>query len=1120
MSETSTATTAPSKRLPATRIGRWTVPGDTTATGLGQVRVPVPDELASAVRQLAATEGTEPDAVLLAAHLKVIGSLASEREVVTALRLRPGGPALRCQAALVDGPWRALLAAARTAVDAAASPGAVASADGAEPGDDLIETQFDLSALHGAPPAADEAPEPHVVLRIAYEADGDGDGLALRVTFRQDAFRRDFAERVAGYQLTALRLLTDDPAAAHHERTLPTAEEVAHQRDGLAGPSHPLTDRTFAELFEEQVARTPAAVAAVHGDRRWTYGELNRRANRVAHRLLDSGLAPQDVVAVVTDRTLEWLAAMFGVLKAGGAYLPVRPDFPPARVATQLERSDCRFAVVEAAAEEMLRTAAKEANRECTVLLTGPDLEDAPGGADADPNVPVAPDQLAYVYFTSGSTGAPKGAMCEHAGMLNHLAMKIEDMDIQAGDTVTQTASQCFDISLWQLAAPLLAGGTTEIIDTGVQLDVARFTDRIAQGGVQVIQIVPSYLDVLLTHLERHPRPLGDLKTVAVTGEALRHELVRRWFALHPGITLVNCYGATEVSDDTMHGILHAPPARDFVTVGNSRRNVATYVVDERLRMVPLGAPGEIVFSGVGVGRGYINDPERSAHAFTADPYRPGSRLYRTGDFGRWLPEGEIEYLGRRDEQVKIRGYRIEIGEIENRLTRMPSVGQAAVIVETHPDGGRSLTAFYADPDGVPAADAVEAADLRDFLAAGLPDYMIPSYFHRLDALPLNENGKIDKLRLAGRAAELRRDADAYEPLATPTERRLAAVWAEALGIPVSRIGRNDDFFRHGGTSLSAVRMLVGLDRAVSLRRLMASPVLRDVAAAVDEHTSDTHTAAGATGADGSELPLLQPMSAPDHTRATLVCFPYAGGNAVNFQRLAAVLAPAGIAVMAAELPGHDVAHPGETLADPEEAARRAQRELAAVEGAVLIWGQCAGAAPALALARALERDGRPAAGLFLAATLLEDPETLRSEAAEIGALTDQQIVSLLHGDTAYVELDLLKDERARLLGRAYRHDVATANRYLAEVQHDAAPRLSTPVVVITADDDPATPADRARHHDWGKLATTVGLHPLERGGHYFLRTAPEQTAEPVLGILTTMPQPAPAAPGTGRRSA
>lgn len=288
--------------------------------------------------------------------------------------------------------------------------------------------------------------------------------------------------------------------------------------------------------------------------------------------------------------------------------------------------------------------------------------------------------------------------------MLNHLYMKIEDMEIAAGEVVTQTASQCFDISLWQFTAPLLVGGAVRIIDTDTQLDVDAFLDEITDGAVAVVQIVPSYLEVLLTHLEHHPRPLGGLRTISVTGEALKYELVQRWFAAHPGVKLVNAYGATEVSDDTMHEVLDGLPDRDFVTVGRSLRNVNTYILDENLALVPLGSPGEIAFSGVCVGRGYINDEERTRQAFVADPFEYGTRMYRTGDFGRWLPEGRIEYLGRRDEQVKIRGFRIEIGEIENKLLSMPGVHEAAVVIDGGAGDLRNLVAFFAGrgPPGLP----------------------------------------------------------------------------------------------------------------------------------------------------------------------------------------------------------------------------------------------------------------------------------------------------------------------------------------------------------------------------------------------------------------------------------
>ena len=804
--------------LAGTRIPRWTVAGAPPEPGLAELAVALPPELVAALHQLAPLPPHGMVATpLLAAHLKVLAELSAERTVLTGYRPPEGGPARQCAATVADGSWRQLLDVAERATE------------GGGPFCATVETMLDLSGADDSPGTDDR-----LALRIRYTAG------TLRLRYRRDVATAEFAERLAGYYRTALALLAADPDAAHHLQSLVSGAELHTHLHELSGRRVPAPDRLFVALFEDQVLARPEATAAVHNGRRWSYRELNERANRLAHLLLRNGLAAEDVVAVCLERNLDWLAAMLGVFKAGGVYLPVRPDFPPERVATQLDRSGCRFGLTQPGSAGTLLAAAARAGGGCTVL----DVEDGyrqPDGG-GDPAVRLAPGQLAYIYFTSGSTGTPKGAMCEHGGLLNHLYAKADDLDLGPGDVVTQTASQCFDISLWQLAAPLLVGACTEIIDTELQLDVGRFIGRLAAGGIQVIQIVPAYLDVLLCELERHRVPLGDLRSVSVTGEALRASLVHRWFALYPEISLVNAYGATELSDDTMHAVLRGRPEREFpiVVVGRSLRNINTYVLNDRLRVAPLGAPGEIAFSGICVGRGYINDPERTAQAFTDDPYRAGTRLYRTGDFGRWLPEGTIEFLGRRDEQVKIRGFRIEIGEIEHRLLQAPGVREAAVVIDGRSDQTRNLVAFVTGPDQPPSSG------LRAFLAGALPDYMVPAHFHRIDALPLNENGKVNKrslVELAGTlagelgpelAGEPGRRVAPHEPPATPTERRLVGAWAEILAVPPGRIGRADDFFRLGGTSLAAVRLLVKLDRPVSLRQLVAHPVLNDLAALID----------------------------------------------------------------------------------------------------------------------------------------------------------------------------------------------------------------------------------------------------------------------------------------------
>ena len=280
--------------------------------------------------------------------------------------------------------------------------------------------------------------------------------------------------------------------------------------------------------------------------------------------------------------------------------------------------------------------------------------------------------------------------MCEHDGMVNHLYAKIEDLGIGPGDVVAQTAPQCFDISLWQLVSALLVGGRTLIVEQDRILDVERFVDTVERGAVAVFQVVPSYLDAVVAYLGSRPRALPHLRCVSATGEALKRELVRRWFDVMPDVKLVNAYGLTETSDDTNHEVLSAAPPGGSVPLGPPIPNVRIHILDERQRLVPLGAPGEIAFSGVCVGRGYINDPERTAQAYSTDPYVDGARLYRAGDYGRWSPDGKLEYLGRRDNQVKISGFRIEIGDIENALLRVPGVRDGAVVVASRAPGSPS----------------------------------------------------------------------------------------------------------------------------------------------------------------------------------------------------------------------------------------------------------------------------------------------------------------------------------------------------------------------------------------------------------------------------------------------
>ncbi|MEU7059253.1 amino acid adenylation domain-containing protein [Streptomyces sp. NPDC046197] len=1056
-----------------TALPRWV---REPATGVAEHQVVVPVDVAQAVRGFAARSRVPVTAVLLAAHVKVLAALSGEQELVTGYVTGPGRAPLPCRLTVAPGSWRELVSETQRA-----EAELLAHQDFP-----VEELRRELGSSGPAPEvvfdprgAGGELPE-DAVLAVCW--DDRGGRAVLRLRYRTNALDAESAARIGGYHLTALELLAADADAEHTRGSLLSPEEVDHQLEGLAGPHRALPQARAHELFERRARAHPETVAAVHGDRSWTYGELNARANRLARALLARGLGREDVVAVVTERNLDWLASVLAVFKAGGVYLPVEPRLPAGRITAMLSRAGCRLVLTESGSTGTLDQALAALPEAERLLVETAYAEEH---TDSDVGVKVDAGQLAYIYFTSGSTGEPKGAMCEHAGMLNHLHAKIDDLGIGEGRVVAQTAPQCFDISLWQLLAALLVGGQTLLVPQDSVVDVERFVDTLVDGRAGVVQVVPSYLEVVVSYLEQHPRALPDLMCVSVTGEALKRELVQRWFAVRPGVGLVNAYGLTETSDDTNHEVMHEVPER--VLLGRAVNNVRVYVLDEQMQLVPLGAPGLIAFSGVCVGRGYINDPERTRAAYLDDPYRPGERLYLGGDWGRWHPGGKLEFLGRRDNQVKIRGFRIEIGEIENTLLRVDGVRDGAVVVAERADRSSHLIAFY-------TGRHCETEELRRALGDVLPGYMVPSAFHWQEALPLTANGKIDRkalTALASRTAATEADAAAqhHDAPRTPTERRLAAAWAELLSVPEDQVGRQDHFFDRGGTSLSAVKLTIALDRAVSLKDITRHPVLADLAALLDGATRKRHE-------------LLQPLSEADGApECALVCFPYAGGNAVNFQPMAGALAGSGLAVYAVELPGHDLAARKEPFEPIEQVAEQVAAEIAGRgPGRVMLWGHSSGAALAVETARRLGEHGVDVARVFLAAQLLGTAAGRRAAVTELTRQSNAEIAAGLGTDGGYTELGELNAQHAEHIGAAYRHDCVAAHRYFADALEGAQTvKLSAPVTVVVADDDPSTAGHADRHQDWQLLAEQVDLHRLTDGGHYFPRTRPAEAARAVL---------------------
>ncbi|MEH1834782.1 MAG: amino acid adenylation domain-containing protein, partial [Nostoc sp.] len=457
-------------------------------------------------------------------------------------------------------------------------------------------------------------------------------------------------------------------------------------------------NKCIHQLFEKQVERTPDAVAVAFEKQQLTYEKLNRRANRLAKLLVEQGVKPDTIVALLAERSIDFLTAMMAVFKAGGAYLPLDLYHSAPRLRQVLSQSKTSLVLATSKFAPILSQALEKipSEQQVRILLIEELLQQE--RSEENLSVSVTPRNLAYVIYTSGSTGMPKGVAIEHRGMLNHLYAKILDLKLIDADTVAQNANQSFDISVWQFLAALLIGARVCIFNDEVARDPAQLLKEIRCQEISFLEIVPSLLRMMLEEIEvsRPEQPnLPKLRLLILTGEVLPPNLSRRWLDYYPAIPILNAYGPTECSDDVAHYLIYQPPtAHVFITpIGRPVQNMRLYVLDTQLQPIPIGVVGELYVGGIGNGRGYLYNPKQTAKVFIPDPFsqEPGTRLYKTGDLARYLPDGNVEFLGRIDHQVKVRGFRIELGEIEAVLTQHPQVQESAVIAQEYQPGDKRL---------------------------------------------------------------------------------------------------------------------------------------------------------------------------------------------------------------------------------------------------------------------------------------------------------------------------------------------------------------------------------------------------------------------------------------------
>ena len=665
------------------------------------------------------------------------------------------------------------------------------------------------------------APSPFL-LELRWFEDGDATRAELHVA---PAFVESGTARLVAQTLSAITVAAAaDPAAAVLDLPLAGRDQARAEQAAFAGPSSPSHNTTVTQLFERVAAASPDALAVVAPDGTLTYGELNARANQLAHRLRELGVERDMPIALCMERSSQSIIALLGALKAGGAYLPLNFEHPSARLSHQLAEAKALILLSQASLSDRL----PPFDGIVLHLDSGEELE-----AQPDDNLePVSePNDLVYVMYTSGSTGTPKGAGVTHRNLVNYTIGILERLGLSQGRGVVFGAVSALstDLGNTSIFPALLGGGTLHLVSPATALDGARFAEYVRSHPLDVLKLTPSHFRALLGAADAEavlPR-----RWLVLGGEALSWQLIRQLRRARPSCRILNHYGPTETTIGTCtFEVGTAPPQGRTVPVGSPLPGTCAYVVDRQMRLLPFGVPGELYIGGEGVARGYLSRPAETKANFMPDPFTgaAGGRLYKTGDRVRALRDGNIEFLGRVDDQVKIRGYRVEPGEIEALLATHPGIHESAVVARPDSEEGHELVAYV-----VGTADT-STEDLQTFLRERVPPYMVPARFVRLDALPFTPSGKIDRRALPDPGAVAR--VVEYVAPRTPLEKELVRIWQELLG--VEQVGVDDDFFALGGHSLLATQAVIRIRNSIAevpLHSLFNAPTVAALAEAIVE---------------------------------------------------------------------------------------------------------------------------------------------------------------------------------------------------------------------------------------------------------------------------------------------
>jgi amino acid adenylation domain-containing protein len=666
--------------------------------------------------------------------------------------------------------------------------------------------QFDLAGIHLTGQNLQETKALFDLTLYATEAE---QGLQLALVYNTDLYKPATIQRMLGHYETLLKSVVNNPESKLSAINILSDEEMAElERFSYQSVLAEKEWESITSSFREQAAKTPSKIALVFGEYEITYGELDKRSNRLAHYLIDQGVQAEQLVPVCMERGIEMIISILGILKSGAAYVPVDVNYPVERINYMLD--DTGATLVLCADSNLSKLSSK--TNITLIEVDGSHASAIRLEPETSPDITINSGQLAYIIYTSGSTGKPKGVQVEHRNVVS-LVKETNYIDISTEDRLLVTGSPSFDATTFEYWGMLLNGGCLVMCKEEELLEVNQLKDIIRTRGVTTMWFTSSWFNQLI---DTDINVFAGLKTVLAGGEKLSEPHVVKFTTAHPHIKLINGYGPTENTTFSLTHHIKSSTLDALIPIGRPLSNRTAFVLDQSQILVPIGVPGEICVGGAGLSRGYLNKPDLTAERFIANPFDSNpSRLYRTGDLGRWLPDGTLEYLGRIDDQLKIRGYRIEPGEIESVIHESGMARQAVVLGRADKQGNKRLIG-YIIPEGDFDKEAFEA-----YVSDRLPDYMIPSAWVEVDKIPLTINGKTDVLALPVPDVNTQESRSIKVPI-TPLEKSLAAIWQDVL--EVDEIGVDDDFFELGGHSLLAIR-LVSLIR----KELNFAIVIRDV---------------------------------------------------------------------------------------------------------------------------------------------------------------------------------------------------------------------------------------------------------------------------------------------------